>query len=106
MPQVIAHRALRMDGKEFQRMGAEKFLAFGESWNAMFVQAAVENQRLALSAIQAFWFPWLPRPSASKQLTRAALGIAGAGLAPVHRRAVANARRLRNRQVRKARSSR
>ena len=52
----------------------------------------VDEKRLALSAMQAFWFPWLPRSSTSKQLQRAALGIAGAGMAPVHRRAVANAK--------------
>ena len=98
MPQVIAYRALGMDRKEFHRMGAEKFLAFGESWNAMFVQAALENQRLALSAMQAFWFPWLPRSSASRQLGNAARGVLGAGLAPVHRRALANAKRLRRRR--------
>lgn len=79
-------------------MGAEKFLAFGESWNAMFVQAALENQRLAFSALQALWFPWLPRSSASRQLGNAARGILGAGLAPVHRRALANAKRLRRRR--------
>jgi hypothetical protein len=98
VPQVIFHRALRSDTKELHRMGAEKFLAFGESWNAMFIQAAMENQRLALSAMRAFWFPWLPRSSASKQLGNAARGILGAGLAPVHRRAVSNAKRLRRRR--------
>jgi hypothetical protein len=103
VPQVIAHRMLQMDRKEFHTMGAEKFLAFGQSWNAMAMQTMVENQRLALSAMQAFWFPWLPRPSASKQLERAALGIAGAGLAPIHRSAVANSKRLRKRRLRAVR---
>ena len=84
-------------------MGAEKFVAFGQSWNAMVMQTMIENQRLALSAMQAFWFPWRPRSSTSKQLQRAALGIAGAGLAPVHRRAVANAKRLRKRRLRTVR---
>lgn len=84
-------------------MGAEKFVAFGQSWNAMVMQAMIENQRLALSMAQSFWFPWLPRSSASKMLQRAALGIAGAGLAPVHRRAVANAKRLRKRRLRAVR---
>jgi hypothetical protein len=103
VPQVIAHRVLQMDRKELHAMGAEKFVAFGQSWNAMLLQGMVENQRLALSAMQAFWFPWLPRSSASKQLQRAVLGIAGAGLAPVHRRAVANAKRLRKRRLRAVR---
>jgi hypothetical protein len=100
VPQVIAHRALRGgERKEMHRMGAEKFFAFGESWNAMFIQAAMENQRIALSLMQSFWFPWLaPRSSMSKQLQSAALGIAGAGLAPIHRRARANAKRLGRRR--------
>ena len=104
VPQVIAHRAMRMalagaspsarDRKEFHGMGAEKMLAFGESWNAMAMEALMANQRMALSAIQSFWFPWLPRQSASRQLSDATLGILGKGIAPVRRRAVANAKRL------------
>ena len=83
-------------------MGAEKVFAFGESWNAMFVQAALENQRIALSVMQSFWFPWLaPKSSVSKQLRSAAFGIAGAGLAPVHRRARANMTRLGRRKPRR-----
>ena len=104
VPQVIAHRAMRMamagaspsarDRKEFHGMGAEKMLAFGESWNAMAMEAFMANQRMALSVMQSFWFPWLPRQSVSRQLSDAALGILGKGMAPVRRRAVANAKRL------------
>ena len=77
-------------------MGTEKVTALAEAWNAMGVQAVVENQKLALSYLQSFWFPWLrPRSrSASGALSNAALGILGKGMAPVRRRAVANARRL------------
>jgi hypothetical protein len=83
------------DRKEFHRMGAEKAVALAESWNAMAMQALWANQRLALSYMQSLWFPWLrPRASASKQLSDAALGILGQGLAPIHRRAVGNAKRL------------
>jgi len=104
VPQVIAHRMMQLDRKEFHTMGAEKFVAFGQSWNAMVMQSMIENQRLALSMAQSFWFPWLaPRSSAARQLTNAALGIAGAGMAPVHRRAVANAKRLRKRRLRSVR---
>lgn len=99
MPQVIAHRALQMDRKEFHRMGAEKVFAFGESWNAMFMQAYLENQRLATSFMTSLWFPWLA-PRSRSPLASAAAGILGAGLAPVHRRALANARRLRKRRRR------
>lgn len=75
-------------------MGAEKFAAFGESWTAMATQAVLENQKLALSFMQSLWFPWI-RSRPSSRTNQAALRILGKGLAPVRRRAVANARRLR-----------
>ena len=79
-------------------MGAEKIAAFNESWSAMLMQSFWESQKLAFSWGLSFWAPWLgasSRQSASKRLTSAARNIAGAGLAPVHRRARANVRRLR-----------
>jgi hypothetical protein len=107
VPQVIAHRAARMviagaspsarDRKEFHRMGTEKITALNEAWTAMGVQAFRANQELALSFMQSLWFPWArPRSvkSASRQLSNAALGILGKGMAPLRRRAVANAKRL------------
>jgi hypothetical protein len=107
VPQVVAHRLARMaaagaspsarDRKEFQRMGTEKMVALNEAWNAMAFEAFRANQQLALSFMQSFWFPWArPRSvkSASRQLSNAAAGILGKGVAPVRRRAVANARRL------------
>ena len=108
VPQVIVHRAIRMamagaspsarDRKEFHRMGAEKVAALTESWNAMAVQTFRANQQLALSYMQSLWFPWLSpmssAKSASRQLSKAALGILGKGMTPIRRRAVANAKRL------------
>ena len=108
VPQVVAHRVTRMaisgaspsarDRKEFHRMGTEKFAAFNESWNAMAVQAFRANQQLALAFMRSLWYPWAGRrPSVratSMRLNNAALGILGKGMAPVHRRAVANAKRL------------
>ena len=104
VPQVIAHRVARImiaggspsarDRRELQRMGSEKILAANEAWNAMSVQAALENQKLALSLIQSLWFPSAQRPSAAMQLSNAALDVLGKGMAPVRRRAVANAKRL------------
>ena len=76
VPEVIAHRMARMDSKEFQRMGTEKVAAFTEAWTAM--------------AIEAMWSPWL-HPDAT-------LRILNAGMTPIRRRAVANARRLRRRR--------
>ena len=79
-------------------MAAEKNAAFGESWNAMAVQAMLANQALAVSFFKSFLAvgrgkkPSVARSAA--QLQRAALGVMGKGLAPVHRKAVANAKRL------------
>lgn len=79
-------------------MGIEKIAAVNEAWTAMATQAFVENQKLALSFMQSLWFPWMrPTPTAtsvSRQLNRAAVSILGKGMAPVRRRAVANAKRL------------
>jgi len=75
-------------------MGTEKILAANEAWNAMAVQAVLENQKLALSFMQSLWFPWVRRRSAAMQLSNAALDVLGKGMAPVRRRAVANAKRL------------
>jgi hypothetical protein len=94
-PQVIAHRMTRMDPAEFQRMGLEKMAAAGEAWTAMATQAFLENQKLAMSLMQSFWFPWTrPTKSLSSQLNQAGTAILGKGMAPIRRRAVANAKRL------------
>ena len=117
-PQVMAHRLTRMalaghtpsarDRKEFHLMGAEKVAAFLESWMAMAMQAwRVQMQmqtQLWTSAMQAMWMPW-SRPSSAGgnaivQWQKATLGILGQGLVPVHRRAVANARRLSRTRLR------
>ena len=107
-PQVIAHRVARMasagaspsvrDRAEFRRMGIEKMAAVNEAWAAMVTQAFLENQKFELTFMQSLWFPWMrPTPtvkSVSRQLNRAAVDILGKGMAPVRRRAVANAKRL------------
>jgi len=114
VPQVVAHRVTRMaitgpsvserDRKEFKRMGAEKTAAFSESWNAMTMQALCANQALAASFLRSFWSPSLKgRPSAramAAQLHGAALGVLGKGIAPVHRKATANAKRLARTKLR------
>ena len=105
-PQVVMHRLARMaaaggapsarDRAEFHRMGAEKIAAASEAWTEMASQAFLENQKFALTMMQSLWFPWMrPTPkSVSRQLNRAAVSILGKGVAPVRRRAVANAKRL------------
>ncbi len=114
VPQVVAHRVTRMalsspkpsprDRKEFERMFAEKNTAFAESWKAMAAQAALANQALAASFFHSFLSAARgKRPSAAataSQLHKAALGVLGKGLAPVHRKAVANAKRLSRTKLR------
>ncbi len=108
VPQVVAHRVARMavaghapsarDRKEFALMLAEKKDAFGESWNAMAQQAVRANQSLAVSFMDSLWAPSLRGKASTTalatQLHHAALGVLGKGMAPVHRKAVANAKRL------------
>ena len=109
VPQVVGHRVARMatagptlsprDRKEFARMFAEKNSAFGESWMAMAQQALLAQQAFAASLARAAWIkPSARTPPAAQalalELHRAALNVLGKGLAPVHRRAVANAKRL------------
>ena len=108
-PQVVTHRLARMalagpnpspgDRREFARMGTEKIAAFYESWNAMFAQALRVQQHAWESSLRAMWFPWVHNPlEAARQVQQfqsAALGILGKGMAPVRKRAVGNAKRLR-----------
>ncbi len=123
-PQVVAHRVSRMaaaggapsarDRREFHRMGAEKVEAFQESWAAMGSQAWATQLQWGASVASA-WSAWMRlgfnpwQPGAGLSMARAAgrnatqmqsmaLGVAGKGLAPVHRRAVANAKRLAGRR--------
>ena len=100
-PQVMAHRLVRLalagtspsarDRREFHRMGAEKLAAFYESWNAMFLALLRAQLTLTLAPYQFWWSAGRGR--------RAGLAILGAGLAPIHRRATANARRLRRQRI-------
>jgi hypothetical protein len=79
-------------------MGIEKIAAANEAWTAMAAQTFLENQKFALTFMQSLWFPWMrPTPtvkSVSRQLNRTAARVAGKGMAPIRRRAVANAKRL------------
>ena len=83
-PQVIAMRNLRMhDQLEMQRMCTEKVFAFWESMGAM-----------GLSAMGQAWSPWMT----PWQAMAAAGKVLEQGMRPIHRRASANARRLRRRR--------
>ena len=107
VPQVVAHRMTRMalagpklsarDRKEFERMVAEKNVAFADAWQAMSAQTARSQRAFAAS-----WFESMlamsrgvrPKAPSPLALQRAALDVLGKGLAPVHRKAMANAKRL------------
>jgi hypothetical protein len=100
-PQVMAYRLTRLalaglspsarDRKEFVRMGVEKVAAFYESWTAMYLALLRANLNLALSP---FWVWWSPARG-----QRTGLTILNRGLAPIRRRAGANARRLRRASI-------
>jgi hypothetical protein len=113
-PQVVAHRVTRMavagatlserDRKEFNLMVAEKKTAFAEAWQAMATQTVRANQTLAASFLRSMWSPrgW-GKESVGKmtaQVQGAALDILDKGMAPVHRKAVANAKRLARTKLR------
>jgi len=109
VPEVVARRIMRMalagsspsvrDRKEFDLMGAEKMAAFYESWSAMLVEMFHTSLELSLWSVRFFWFRWpvTSRSSraAASRFQQAALAVLAKGVAPVHRRAVANAKRLR-----------
>jgi len=115
VPQVVAHRLLRMahagphlsarDRKEFARMIAEKNSALGESWNAMALQMLQSQRTFAAALALAAMPPRSTRANPAAQtlaahLQQGALAVIGKGLAPVHRRAVANAKRLARTRLR------
>ena len=101
VPQVVAMRTARMlaaganpsarDRHEFQRMGNEKVLAYWESMNAMGLQMAKAQQDYALFAMRQWWAPWVSPWSMAASATK----VFEQGLGPLHKRASANARRLR-----------
>ena len=79
-PQVVMHRTSRMartslsarDQAEFSRMGIEKVAAFYQSWASMWTAAVAVQYDMAAAATK----------------------VMSAGLDPVHKKAVANAKRL------------
>ncbi|MBL0420089.1 hypothetical protein JI739_06980 [Ramlibacter sp. AW1] len=100
-PQVVAHRVSRMalagpvlsnrDRREFQRMFTEKSSAFVESWMAMWMEWARTSWTMAAGAFTGG--PWTAARWA-ENMSAASVAVAARGLAPVHRRATANSKRL------------
>jgi hypothetical protein len=107
-PQVIAHRIARLtlagpvisdrDRREFLLMVNEKHAAFAQAWAGMAMQGFHSGQALMASTLRCTFTPFSYRmPSAASiaaQLQTAAIGMLSRGLAPIHRKAVSNARRL------------
>ena len=81
------------DQRGMQRMVEEKISASADSALAMSFRAAEVCQSMMLRSMQ----PWMgpPRAASISDVTRAAAQITQAGLAPFHRRARSNAKRLR-----------
>jgi len=114
VPQVVGHRITRMamaghlpserDRKEFDLMVAEKNSAFAQSWVAMANQSLIAQQALSASWLRTLCSPiGVGAPNVSTvlhQVHGATLGVLGKGLAPVHRKAVANAKRLARTKLR------
>ena len=77
-------------------MTTEKVAAFYESWNNMSLAVWRANLRFFLSG-PAWSAAWLSggRRARNRKMQHAALDIVASGLAPIHRRAVRNAKRLR-----------
>jgi hypothetical protein len=106
-PQVVAHRVAQMaaaghapsarDRREFHLMSEEKMAAFGESWFAMGAEVLRLQQAWATTMWHWCLAPWagaMPWPPTQTQWQDALHGVLGRGLEPVHRRAMANAKRL------------
>ena len=107
VPVVVAHRVARMaragsppnarDRREFTRMGTEKLMAFNESWMAMWAQSMRIQHEISVAWWRSWWLVWT-NPRFQSALPKAdvpcaALRFVAKGIAPVHRRATANARR-------------
>jgi hypothetical protein len=99
-PQVVAQRVMRMaaagaqpnarDRREMRLMGDEKMLAFQQSWMAMWAQGWQSQVALTQSMMTGALTPW----SGGHRAADAAARVLSAGMAPIHGKAVANARRL------------
>jgi hypothetical protein len=99
-PQVVTQRLLRMatagvqpnarDRREMRLMGDEKLQAFQQSWVAMWTQAWHSNVTLTQGVLSGTVTPW----SSGHGAADAAARVLAAGVAPIHGKAVANARRL------------
>lgn len=99
-PQVMAHRMARMslagpmlsarDRKEFTGMVVEKQVAFAQAWTGMMTALMWEQQHWLLACMT----------GQVPNLCQASERVLSKGLAPVHRKAVSNAKRLSRTRLR------
>ncbi|NML47901.1 hypothetical protein HHL11_29395 [Ramlibacter sp. G-1-2-2] len=99
VPQVVAHRLTRMalagpnpsarDRREFHGMGAEKVVAFWQSWFAMGWATVESMQKMWIAGLQGARVPLIDVQQ-----------VMARGMAPVHRKATSNARRLARTRMR------
>lgn len=105
VPQVMAHRLTRMamagpilsarDHKEFSGMVLEKQLAFTQAWWSIMTEASRLQQQMFMGALTG-------RPFALQMglVQRAVDRATSSGLAPIHRKATSNAKRLSRTKIR------
>jgi hypothetical protein len=108
-PQVVARRLARMalaganpsasDQKEFRQMSDEKVTAFYQSWTAIWAQMYRSQFAIAQTMMSAVTSAMVAgkQPSAASTfsaMSRETSKVLSAGIAPVHRAAVSNAKRL------------
>ena len=107
VPQVVAQRMALLAApmlrpginpwQETVMMSSEKVSAFNESWLAMWSQALRSQHEITAASMRGWGSPGWGIDSVGQSvqaIQSAALGVMGHGLAPVHRRALANAKRL------------
>lgn len=117
---AAGHMPSDCDRMEFMRMGQEKIEAFAESWSAMAMQMTTFNLQFSSLAARQWWGAWAALPqlmlagspdrmiktqaallramtsgAGNRQLSDSLSRIVAKGLAPVHRTATANVKRLR-----------
>jgi predicted Co/Zn/Cd cation transporter (cation efflux family) len=85
----------RSDRKEMSRMAAEKWQAASQSAMAMTAFAMEQQMQVAQSFWQAIWAPWMGMSADyGRPVANPVASLLNAGIAPYHRIATANARRL------------
>jgi hypothetical protein len=92
------------DRREFAGMVEEKQVAFFQSWMAMSMETMRIQQQMWLAWVRPLMWPTLSAWSRTAPVPQWSpdhlLRIAGMGLGPVHRKALANARRLSGSRLR------